>query len=68
MTSPSTTTPSARASADAANQLEYMADMILELKQMASRGGYNKLTMMLALAEAEARDLTRTARSPEALP
>jgi hypothetical protein len=45
-----------------------MADMILELKQMASRGGYNKLTMMLALAEAEARDLTRTARSPEALP
>ena len=62
MTSPSTTTPSARASADAANQLEYMADMI------ASRGGYNKLTMMLALAEAEARDLARTARSPEALP
>jgi hypothetical protein len=46
MTSPSTTTPSARPSADAGNQLEYMADMILELKQMASRGGYNKLTMM----------------------
>ncbi len=68
MTAPSTTTPSARASADAANQLEYMADMILELTPLASRGGYNTLTLLPARAVAEARDLTRTARSPEALP
>ena len=64
----SSTTPSARAAADAANQLEYIADMILELQQMASRGGYGKLTMMLTLAEAEVRDLTRAERSREARP
>jgi hypothetical protein len=67
MTSPSTT-PSARTPADAANQLEYMADMILELQDMASRCGYGKLAVMLALAEAEARDLRGAARSPEAMP
>lgn len=67
MTSPSTT-PSPRAAADPVNQLEYIADMILELQQMASRCGYGKLTMMLALAEAEVRDLTRAERNRDARP
>jgi hypothetical protein len=39
----------------AANQLEYMADLILELKGMAERARLETLSGILALAHAEAR-------------
>ena len=38
-----------------ANQLEYMADLILELKGLAERARLETLSGILALAHAEAR-------------
>ncbi|MCB1519544.1 MAG: hypothetical protein KDJ37_03095 [Hyphomicrobiaceae bacterium] len=38
-----------------ADQLAYMADMILELQQMAARGGLGTLAGILGLAHTEAR-------------
>lgn len=48
-------TPGSEPERHAANQLEYMADLILELKGLAERAGLETLTGILALAHAEAR-------------
>jgi hypothetical protein len=40
---------------DARDQLEYIADMILELRQIAARAGHGTLSGILDLAHSEAR-------------
>jgi hypothetical protein len=40
-------------------RLEYLADMLDELQQMAERAGCRKLSRMLAISHAEARRETR---------
>lgn len=50
------------ARADAADKLEYLADMILELQQMALHAGHDALAGQLARAYAEAGQLLRSLR------
>ena len=40
-------------------QLEYLADLLGELQQMAEREGYRKLSRMLAISHAEAQRETQ---------
>lgn len=51
----------ARAQGTVRDQLEYMADIILELRQMAARSDLGTLSGILDLALAEARQQARRA-------
>ncbi len=50
-------TPDPDGWSQASDRAEYVADMVLELQQMADRSGYATLATILKLAHAEARQL-----------